>query len=533
MAHVASQLTFILAFRAGFDFVYNLIRRDHLAGVRYRTVVSVSLGGPSDSITNAAVSRLVTGVHPSFPNSNGPGAVVVVAAGNNGQDACNFSPSSAPLAITVGAIDASLSRPSFSNFGSCVDIWAPGSDVESASIAQYSQWQTLFAQGTSMAAPHVAGSAALLWRANPRWTAAQVTAGLLKRATCGALNRATLGSGSPNVLLNIGQNPPAQVPADCEACVSNCNAPTNAAPSNDACASATPITLSGGFALAAQILPPTVTTADIATSGSTCIGNGLQDVWFSFTPPATDTYTFSTCGSLFDTTLSVHSACPQTGAPNDLVCNQDSPCNTSATGYYSTVTSRVSVSLTASVTYLVRVASAATISRSSYLELAVQATSTATCPAAPAASVSSCGLLTQPAQQIEHDNCNNPRIMSLAPFISRGSTFAATNSIPSGVSFCTSGSTIGTGDVWYRVALPAAATSVVFSTCDPWTVFDTHMTLHTACPSGTDSFLGESLSRSLRRRPRAHVSVPQLMACAPTTTPAALSARRLQRSAAP
>lgn len=115
-------------------------------------VVNMSLGGGLDSSINNAVQLLIN-----------DGLVVVVAAGNEGDNACLYSPSSAPNAITVGASTAQDKDASFSNIGSCVDIFAPGEGILSAYIGGNNASEIL--SGTSMAAPHVAGVAALILEA--------------------------------------------------------------------------------------------------------------------------------------------------------------------------------------------------------------------------------------------------------------------------------------------------------------------------------------------------------------------------------
>lgn len=112
-------------------------------------VASMSLGGGF----SAAINKAVDGIHNA-------GITVVVAAGNENRDASLVSPASAPLAITVAAMDKANTRASFSNFGKLIDIWAPGVDVLSAWIGSNTATRTI--SGTSMACPHVAGLAAYL-----------------------------------------------------------------------------------------------------------------------------------------------------------------------------------------------------------------------------------------------------------------------------------------------------------------------------------------------------------------------------------
>ena len=128
------------------------------------------------------------------------GITVAVAAGNSNVDACNSSPAREPSAITVGATASNDVRASYSNWGRCLDIFAPGSSITSAGI--YSNTSVATMSGTSMAAPHVAGNVALLLQSQPTLTPSQVAQLVKSRATPNKVWSA--GTGSPNLLLYTG-----------------------------------------------------------------------------------------------------------------------------------------------------------------------------------------------------------------------------------------------------------------------------------------------------------------------------------------
>lgn len=149
-------------------------------------VANMSLGGGKSTSLNAAVAGAV-----------GKTVTMVVAAGNSGADACNYSPASEPSAITVGATTSGDVRASYSNYGACVDIFAPGSSITSAWNTGSAATNTI--SGTSMASPHVTGVAALAAQANPGASPAAIASFIVANATSNRL--ASVGTGSPNLLL--------------------------------------------------------------------------------------------------------------------------------------------------------------------------------------------------------------------------------------------------------------------------------------------------------------------------------------------
>jgi len=177
-----------------------------IAGIDWVTANRVLPAVANMSLTGSASTALNDAVQ----NSIASGVTYAVAAGNATMDACSFSPASASNALTVGASTAIDMQAAFSNYGACVDLYAPGTSVLSAWGT--SDTATATANGTSMASPHVAGAAALYLEAHPSASAAEVSQALKSSATGGLLQG--LGAGSPNLLLFVGSMSGPVPPAD-------------------------------------------------------------------------------------------------------------------------------------------------------------------------------------------------------------------------------------------------------------------------------------------------------------------------------
>jgi len=151
-------------------------------------VLTMSFGSGGNSAgAEAAVDAVVN-----------QGVTVTVAAGNNNGDACQFTFAYIPSAISVGSMTSTDSRSSFSNWGDCITIFAPGSSIVSASHTSNSGSRTL--SGTSMAAPHVAGGVAVILGVEPSLNPDKIKQRLLDTAEAGALSDVR---GSPNLVMNL------------------------------------------------------------------------------------------------------------------------------------------------------------------------------------------------------------------------------------------------------------------------------------------------------------------------------------------
>jgi len=156
------------------------------ANPKNKAVASMSLGGgASTAMDNAVINGIAAGV------------TFAIAAGNSNADACSSSPARVSTAITVGATQSNDARSSFSNFGTCVNIFAPGTSITSDWIGSNTATNTI--SGTSMATPHVAGVAALVLAQNFASTPAATRTWLTSTGTSGIIT--SPGAGSPNILL--------------------------------------------------------------------------------------------------------------------------------------------------------------------------------------------------------------------------------------------------------------------------------------------------------------------------------------------
>jgi subtilisin family serine protease len=243
-------------------------------------VANMSLGGGIDTSIDTAVR-----------NSINSGVTYAIASGNGNilgvrQNACNYSPARVAEAITVGATQNNDAAGSFSNFGTCVDILAPGVNITSAWDDNDTATNTI--SGTSMAAPHVAGVAALVLAANPSWSPTQVRDFLVNNATPNVVTNP--GTGTPNRLLFVVND--------------------GTPPANDFSVSVSPA--SGSVAAGGSVTTTvdTATTAGSAQSVSLSAGGLPAGATASFSPASvtsggSSTLTISTTASVTNGTYPV------------------------------------------------------------------------------------------------------------------------------------------------------------------------------------------------------------------------------------
>jgi subtilisin family serine protease len=159
------------------------------ANAKKPAVANLSLGGGPNAVVDAAIEKSIAS-----------GVTYVVAAGNDNRDACKGTPERIPAVLSVAAVDKTDKRASSSQWGTCVDLFAPGVAVDSDGIG--SNTATRLGGGTSAASPFVAGSAAVYLGEHPTATPAQVMAAIVGSATPNVVKDP--GTGTPNKLLFTG-----------------------------------------------------------------------------------------------------------------------------------------------------------------------------------------------------------------------------------------------------------------------------------------------------------------------------------------
>jgi subtilisin family serine protease len=165
-------------------------------------IINISIAGAYNKQINNEIESLIS-----------QGILVIVSAGNKNMNACNASPASTPNALTVASttlVNSVDTRSSYSNYGACVDIYAPGNNITSSTPntpAAPSWYQQM--SGTSMSAPHITGIAASLLSENPTLTPNQLTSLILNNASSNKINKNTIST--PNLLAYIGNQPDQQI----------------------------------------------------------------------------------------------------------------------------------------------------------------------------------------------------------------------------------------------------------------------------------------------------------------------------------
>jgi len=257
----------------------NFVTSNHTTGL---AVANMSLGGGVDTAIDSAVSSSIA-----------DGVTYAIAAGNSNQNACNFSPARVPAAITLGASDINDARASFSNFGTCLDLFAPGVNITSA-WGVGNDTTTMTISGTSMATPHATGAAALILSANPGFTPLQVRNAMVAAAVPNKIT--SPGTGSPNLLLQVG---PAAPPTQDFSIAVSPGSGTIAAGSSGTATVTVTTTVGAGqtVSLSASGLPSGVTAAFAPTSGTSTFSSTLTLTVASTKPDGTSAITITGAGA--------------------------------------------------------------------------------------------------------------------------------------------------------------------------------------------------------------------------------------------
>ncbi|MFT3852149.1 MAG: S8 family peptidase [Ilumatobacteraceae bacterium] len=240
----------------------NAIVQDHEPG--QPAVLNLSIGGDANDLEDAAVQAAID-----------DGITVVVAAGNDGKNACTHTPARVADAITVAAADGNDYSPGWSSWGSCVDVFAPGVDIASLSTTP---GVSINKSGTSMAAPFAAGVAALLLQQNPTWSPARVAAQLVANATPSVV--ANAGDGSPNRLLYSLPVAPATLVSTTPARLLDTRPAAPTVDGQYTGIGAVPATHSVELQVAGRAgIPATATTASLNVTATEAQGNGFVTVY--------------------------------------------------------------------------------------------------------------------------------------------------------------------------------------------------------------------------------------------------------------
>ncbi|MCW6007077.1 S8 family serine peptidase [Micromonospora sp. CPCC 205371] len=251
-------------------------------------VANMSLGGGADSALDTAVRNSITNGGITYGIASGNGNALGVR-----QNACNYSPARVAEGITVGATQNNDAAASFSNFGTCVDILAPGVNITSAWYSSNTATNTI--SGTSMATPHVVGAAALTLAANPSYTPVQVRDSLVANSTASVVTN--VGTGTPNRLLYV---PNTTTPPANDFSLSTSPTSGSVAAGSSATTTVSTATTSGSaqsVALSASGLPSGVTATFSPTSVTSGGSSTLTLATSASTPSGTYTITVTGTGA--------------------------------------------------------------------------------------------------------------------------------------------------------------------------------------------------------------------------------------------